>query len=56
LAVWLFGFVCFWAQMKRIYCKEKKHNWASKAHHQGAIGILTPNNLKAKIARLWVII
>jgi hypothetical protein len=35
--------------MKRIYCKEKNTTGASKAHHKGAIGILTPtNNLKAK--------
>jgi hypothetical protein len=39
LAVW---FCLFLGTSENNLLQREKHNWASKAHHKGAIGILTP--------------
>jgi hypothetical protein len=57
LAVWLFWFCLFWStNEKNLLQREKNTTGQARPQHKGAIGILTPHNLKAKIARLWVII
>jgi hypothetical protein len=56
LGCWLFGFVCFGAQMKRIYCKEKNTQLGKQGPPLGSYWHFDSHNLKANIARLGVII